>query len=106
MTQITSTIICSCITLLVGALTLFGVIYQSNKQFDKQQAQAEAEHKILNQKFEDYKDFLHQVNKEIKNDINILSKRVDEHNNYGIKIPLMEKELESMEKRLSILEEK
>lgn len=106
MTLFISTIITGCITLLVGVLTLCGVIYQSNKNFDKQQAQAEAEQKILDQKFEDYKEFLHQVNKGIKEDINTLSRRVDEHNNYGIKIPVIEKELESFRRRLENLEDK
>lgn len=106
MTPLLSTIITGIITLLVGGITLVGVIYQSNKNFDKQQAQAEAEQKILDQKFEDYKEFLHQVNKGIRDDINILSKRVDEHNNYGIKIPVIEKELESVKRRLTNLEEK
>ena len=45
-------------------------------------------------------------NKEIKSDIEKLSARVDEHNNYGIKIPVIEKELESVKRRLINLEEK
>lgn len=106
MTPLISTIITGCITLTVGGLTLIGVIYQSNKNFDKQQAQSEAEQKLLDQKFEDYKEFTHQINKGIKEDIAVLSKRVDEHNNYGIKIPVIEKELESVKRRLTNLEDK
>ena len=94
------------ITIVVGLLTLLGVIYQSNKNADKQQMQAESERQLLEQKFEDYKEFLHQINKSIKNDIETLSKRVDEHNNYGIKIPVIEKELESVKLRLGKVEEK
>lgn len=106
MTPLISTIITGCITLLVGLLTLLGVIYQSNKNFDKQQAQSDTDRQLLEQKFEDYKEFVHQINKGIKDDICTLSKRVDEHNNYGIKIPVIEKELESVKRRLTNLEDK
>lgn len=106
MTPLVSTIITGIITLIVGGFTLLGVIYQSNKSYDKQQANAEADRKVLEQKFDDYKEFLHQINKGIKDDICTLSKRVDEHNNYGIKIPVLEKELESVKRRLTNLEEK
>lgn len=106
MTPLLSTIITGIITLLVGGITLLGVIYQSNKNFDKQQAQADTDRQLLEQKFDDYKEFIHQINKGIKEDICTLSKRVDEHNNYGIKIPVIEKELESVKRRLTNLEEK
>ena len=91
---------------MVGCLTLVGVIYQSNKAFSKQQAQSDTEQKLLEQKFKDYKEFLHRINKDIKSDIEQLSQRVDEHNNYGIKIPVIEKEIENIKRRLNNLEEK
>lgn len=106
MTALVSTILTITATIIVGGLTLIGVIYQSNKTFDKQQAQSDTDRQILEQKFDDYKEFLHQINKGIKEDICTLSKRVDEHNNYGIKIPVIEKELESVKRRLTNLEEK
>ena len=106
MTPLVSTIITGIITLIVGGFTLLGVIYQSNKSFDKQQANAEADRKVLEQKFDDYKEFLHQINKGIKDDICTLSKRVDEHNNYGIKIPLLENRLENVERRLAEMDDK
>ena len=106
MTPLLSTIITGIITLLVGGITLVGVIYQSNKNFDKQQAQADTQQQLLEQKFEDYQELVHLSNKEIKSDIEKLSARVDKHNNYGIKIPVIEKELESVKRRLTNLEEK
>lgn len=106
MTPLIQVIITGVITLAVGALTLIGVIYQSNKTFDKQQAQSETERQLLKQEFEDYKEFLHQINKGLKEDIGKLSQRVDEHNNYGIRIPVIEKELESVKRRLTNLEDK
>lgn len=106
LTQLVSTIITGMITIVVGLITLFGVIYQSNKNFDKQKAQSDTSQQLLEQKFEDYQEFLHQINKDIKTDIEKLSKRVDEHNNYGIKIPVIEAEIESIKRRLSNLEDK
>ena len=106
MTPLLSTIITGIITLLVGGITLVGVIYQSNKNFDKQQAQADTQQRLLEQRFDDYQELVHLSNKEIKNDIEKLSARVNEHNNYGIKIPVIEKELESVKRRLTNLEEK
>ena len=106
LTPLMSTIITGLITLIVGGLTLVGVIYQSNKTFDKQQSQSDTDRQLLEQKFDDYKEFLHEVNKGIKDEIATLSNRVDEHNNYGIKIPVIEKELESVKRRLTRLEEK
>ena len=106
MSPLVSTIISGIITLIAGGLTLLGVIYQSNKNFDKQKAQSDTDQQLLTQKFEDYKEFLHQINKDIKADIEKLSKRVDEHNSYGVRIPVIEKEIESIKRRISRLEEK
>ena len=41
-----------------------------------------------------------------KDEIDTLSSRVDQHNNYGIKIPVIEKELESIKRRLTKMEDK
>ena len=106
LTPLTSVIITGITTLIVGFLTFLGVVYQSNKNFDKQQAQSDTQRQLLETKFDDYKEFLHQVNKDIKKDIETLSVRVDEHNNYGIKIPVIEKEIEGLKRRLCNLEEK
>ena len=58
LTPLLSTIITGIITLVVGGLTLLGVIYQSNKNFDKQQAQADTQQRLLEQKFEDYQELV------------------------------------------------
>lgn len=106
LTQVQSVIITGVISVIVGILTLAGVIYQSNKIFDKQKAEADTERKLLAQEFRDYKDLIHQVNKDIKSDVEKLSRKVDEHNNYGVRIPVLEKEIEGMKIRISNLEDK
>lgn len=106
MTTIFSVIISSSVTLIVGILTFLGVIYQTNKKADSQKKQLDTNHRLLEQQFIDYKEFLHQSNKELKRDIEALTERVNEHNNYGIRIPVIEKELESIKRRIKNLEEK
>ena len=106
LTQVQSVIITGVISVIVGILTLAGVIYQSNKTFDKQKAETDTERKLLAQEFRDYKDLIHQVNKDIKSDVEKLSRKVDEHNNYGVRIPVLEKEIEGMKIRISNLEDK
>ena len=106
LTPLTSVIITGITTLIVGFLTFLGVVYQSNKNFDKQQAQSDTQRQLLETKFDDYKEFLHQINKDIKRDIDTLSARVDQHNNYGIKIPVIEKEIEGLKQRIINLEDK
>lgn len=91
--------------IIVGILTLCGVVYTSNKQYSKQQADSAAAHLVLKTELEEYKKFLHEVNKGLKEDIKQLSDRVSEHNDFGRKIPVMEKQLENMEKRIEKLEE-
>ena len=106
MTQIQATIITGIVTLIVGLFTLLGVVYQSNKMFDKQKAETDAERRLLQQEFKDYKELIHQVNKDIKSDVEKLSKKVDEHNNYGVRIPVIETEIESIKNRITILEDR
>ena len=103
-TSLASTIITGVITIIVGLFTLFGVMYQSNKNYDKQQEQLHTNNELLKQEFNDYKEFLHQLNKDLKHDIEVLSSRVDEHNSYGIKIPVIEEKIERINARLHKLE--
>lgn len=95
------TIIISAITsIVVAIITLLGVIYQSNKTFNKQQSQFEASNNVFRQEFKDYKEFLHQINKDLQNDIKTLSTRVDQHNNFGIQIPVLEEKIKRLDARM------
>ena len=97
-------IIFAIITLGGSLLTLLGVVYTAHKQSDKQQSNSDMAQKLLKQELDEYKNFLKEVNKGIKEDINQLSKRVDEHNNYGREIPVLKTHIETLEKRVTKLE--
>lgn len=99
-------IIFAIITLGGSLLTLLGVIYTAHRQSNKQQADADTAQKLLKQELDNYKEFLHTVNKGIKEDINRLSDRVDEHNNYGREIPVIKRDIELLSQRVEKLEDK
>lgn len=93
-------------SVIVGSLALAGVIYQTNKNYDRQKEQSEVDRQLLKQEFDDYQKFLHQINKDIKDDIDKLSSRVDEHNNYGKRIPVLEAKMDDLASRVLRLEDK
>lgn len=99
-------IISSCSAIVVALISLWGIKYQTNKNYEKAQAQAETDRILLKQQFEDYQVFLHQINKDLKEDIEKLSDRVDEHNSYGRKIPVLESKIDDLTNRVSRLEDK
>lgn len=99
------TILISAVTsIVVAIITLVGVVYQSNKTFNKQQAQFEQSNNVFKQEFKDYKEFLHQINKDLKSDITTLSNRVDQHNNFGIQIPVIEEKIKRLDARMEKVE--
>lgn len=91
-------------SIMVAIITLVGVVYQSNKAFNKQQAQFEQSNTVFKQEFKDYKEFLHQINKDLKSDIITLSNRVDQHNNFGIQIPVIEEKIKRLDARMEKVE--
>ena len=94
------------VQLIISGLALIGIIYQSNKQFNAHQAEIDADRDVLRQEFIDYRSFMEQSTKDIKNDIEKLSNRVDEHNNYGKEIPVIKEKIANLTDRVEKLEDK
>ena len=98
-------VFCSIIgSIIVAGFSFLGVRYQSNKHYEKNQLQLDTDRQLLQKEFEGYKAFLKEVNKNLQMDIQTLSERVEKHNEYGRKIPAIEKDIEHIKERLDNIE--
>lgn len=73
-------------SVIVGLLTLAGVVYQSNKQADRFDASLEKEQAVTNVKLEE------------------LTREVREHNNFARRMPVVEEQIKVINQRLDGLE--
>lgn len=73
-------------SVIVGLLTLAGVVYQSNKQADRFDASLEKEQAVTNVKLEE------------------LTREVREHNNFARRMPVIEEQIKTINQRLDGLE--
>lgn len=101
-------IISAVVSILVAGISFAGVVYQTNKTYSKQRDEItnsiQQSNAVFKQEFQDYKEFLHQINKDLKSDIITLSNRVDQHNNFGIQIPVIEEKIKRLDARMEKVE--
>lgn len=73
-------------SVIVGLLTLAGVVYQSNKQADRMDATLEKAQAVTDVKLEE------------------LTREVREHNNFARRMPVVEEQIKVINQRISDLE--
>lgn len=73
-------------SVIVGLLTLAGVVYQSNKQADRMDATLEKAQAVTDVKIDE------------------LTREVREHNNFARRMPVVEEQIRVIDRRLSDLE--